>query len=179
MPPLAATAISIDDHHMVGDAYWPEGDTSDGGSGQSIEGLDCIYPSPIDYHVHSHLSIFMDGEQIAVPGHVGIVELSPTTECHYPIHTHDASGMIHLHGTVPTVFTLGQLFTLWGQPLQRDDIAGFVGLPAVVYIADEGDTVAHEYTGDLAALEFASHRQITIQIGTPITEIPQYTWTGK
>jgi hypothetical protein len=40
------------------------------------------------------------------------------------------------------------------------------------------DGVASEYTDDLAALELESHRDITIQIGTPITEIPTFTWNG-
>ncbi len=175
-PPLDPNVVSLDDHHQVGSTYWQPGNMPDGGQGSSVEGLDCIYPSPIDYHVHSHMSIFMDGEALAVPEEVGIVQLSPTTDCHYPIHTHDATGMIHLHATAPTDFTLGQFFAIWGQPLARDDVGGLVGLPVVVYLTDDG--VVTEYTGDLAALKFASHREITIQIGTPITSIPQFDWTG-
>ena len=35
------------------------------------------------------------------------------------------------------------------------------------------------YDGDPAAIELTSHRLITIQIGTPLTEIPNFTWTGN
>lgn len=176
IPPLAAPAISLDALPAIGSSYWGAGDSSTGGQGQPVESLECVFPSPIDYHVHAHLSILLNGEALSIPGHVGIVELTPTTECHYPVHTHDRTGMIHLHGTEPTDFTLGQFFAIWGQPLERNNVAGHVGLPAVVYVVDDG--VASEYTGDLTALQLISRRHITIQLGTPITAIPQFTWTG-
>jgi hypothetical protein len=127
--------------------------------------------------VHTHLSIFLNGEALAVPAMIGFVALSPTTECHYPLHTHDATGLLHVHATTQTFFTLGQFFSVWGQPLQRDNIAGLVGLPVVAYVTDNG--VAREATGDLTALQILSHREITIQVGTPIASIPQFTWTGE
>jgi hypothetical protein len=178
IPPLAAPAISLDNQPTVGSLYWADGDMPNGGQGQDIANLACVFPSPIDYHVHAHVSIFLNGDPLAVPSDIGIVELSPTTECHYPVHTHDSSGLVHLHANTPTEFTLGQFFSIWGQPLERDNdnIAGLVGLPAVVYITDDG--LAREHTGDLAAIQLISHREITIQVGTPIATIPQYVWAG-
>lgn len=176
-PPLDPTVVSLDDHHRVGTPHWPAGNTSSGGQGSPVDGLECVYPSPVDYHVHAHLSIFLDGEALAVPGEVGMVSLSPTTECHYPIHTHDASGVVHTHATMQTFFTLGEFFDIWGEPLQRDNIAGLAGLPVVVYVTDDG--VVREYTGELANLQLLSHREITIQVGTPVAAVPQFTWTGE
>jgi len=177
-PPLDPTVISLDDGHRVGSAHWPSGNTPSGGQGAPVGGLVCVYPSPVQYHVHTHLSIFLDGVALALPGEVGIVTLTPTTECHYPLHTHDATGLVHAHATAQTLFTLGQFFAVWGQPLQRDNVAGLVGLPVVVYVTDAG--VARVYTGDdLQGLQLLSHREITIQIGTPIAQIPQFTWTGE
>jgi len=177
VPPLSPTVVSLDDHHTVGTVHWSNGSTPDGGQGMPVDGLACVYPSPVDYHVHAHLSILLNGEALAVPFEVGIVEQSPTTECHYPLHTHDATGLLHEHATTQTFFTLGQFFRVWGQPLQRDNIAGLVGLPVVVYATDNG--VVREYTGDLAALQLLSHREITIQLGTPLASIPQFSWTGE
>ncbi|HEX2583678.1 MAG TPA: hypothetical protein VHL14_01000 [Steroidobacteraceae bacterium] len=128
------------------------------------------------YHVHAHLSIFLNGEQLAVPSHIGIVETSPTSHCNYATHTHDHTGMLHVEAPAAGLFTLGQVFALWGQPLSYNDIAGLSGIPVVVYITDNG--VVTQYTGDLSAIELLSHREITIQIGTPITEIPAYMWVG-
>jgi hypothetical protein len=177
IPPLSPTVVSLDDGHRVGTVRWSNGSTPDGGQGMPVDGLTCAPTSPVGYHVHTHLSIFLNGESLAVPPLVGFVAQSPTTECHYPLHTHDPTGLIHAHATTQTFFTLGQFFRVWGQPLQRDNIAGLVGVPVVAYVTDAG--VVREYTGDLAALQLLSHREITIQVGTPIASIPQFTWTGE
>ena len=176
VPPLDPNVVSLDDHHQVGVTHWPNGDTPDGGQGSPVDGLSSVPTAPNTDHVHAHLSIFLNGQALAVPSSVGIVQQSPTTECHYPLHTHDASGVLHEHAAAETFFTLGQFFRIWGQPLQRDNVAGLVGLPVVVYATDAG--VVREYTGELAALQLLTHREITIQVGTPVAAIPNFTWTG-
>ncbi|HEX2583900.1 MAG TPA: hypothetical protein VHL14_02120 [Steroidobacteraceae bacterium] len=173
--PLSTTAISLDDRHQVGDSHWPDGDTADGGQGQPIAGLQCNVTSEA-YHVHAHLSIYLNGQALAVPATIGIVQTSPTSHCNYAVHTHDSSGIIHVEAPAAATFTLGQLFALWGQPLSFNDVAGNPGVPVVVYVTD--NNVVTQYTGDLAAIELSSHREITIQLGTAITEIPNYTWSG-
>jgi hypothetical protein len=157
--------------------HWSAGDTSDGGQGQDVMGLSCANMVE-NYHVHMHLSIILNGDALAVPSHIGIVEKSATSECFYNLHTHEESGKIHIEAPAPGVFTLGQLFAVWGQPLSRDNIAGMPGLPVRVYVVENGATAATEYTGDLAALELQSHRDVTLQVGTPITSIPTFTWIG-
>ena len=126
--------------------------------------------------MHAHLSIYLNGQGLAVPANVGIVQTSPTSHCNYAVHTHDNSGIIHVEAPAAATFTLGQFFALWGQPLSLTDIAGNPGVPVVVYVTDNNQVM--QYTGDLAAIELLSHREITIQLGTPISEIPYYTWTG-
>lgn len=175
LPPVSSTPIPIDDGHTVGAIHWPDGDTSVGGQGQPVAGLECGVMDET-YHVHSHLSIFLNGEALAVPRPIGIIEPTATTGCTYPIHTHDMSGRIHVEAPAPATFTLGQLFAIWGQPLTSSDIAGLMGMPVVVYVTDNG--VVTQNTGDWSAIELTSHREITIQVGTPITEIPNFTWTG-
>jgi hypothetical protein len=76
----------------------------------------------------------------------------------------------------PETFTLGDLFEIWGQPLTNTNVAGIVGLPIEVYVTDDGMTVKVEDT-DWASIELLPHREITIELGTPLTEIPNYTWT--
>jgi hypothetical protein len=168
--------VSLDAGQALGAPHWPDADTSAGGLGQPVNGLECVSPSPIAYHVHSHLSVYLNGELLTIPQHIGIVEQTPTTECHYPLHTHNETGLVHIHAEVPTAFALGQFFDIWGHPLERDNVAGLMNLPVEVYITD--DDVVSLYDGDLRDIELESHREITLQIGTPIAEIPRYTWTG-
>jgi hypothetical protein len=177
VPPLAAQGVSIDDGHKVGATYWPAGDTSDGGQGQDVAGLSCGTMDE-SYHVHTHVSLFFNGSALTLPQHVGIVATSPTANCFYSIHTHDETGKVHIEAPAPAKFTLGQLFSIWGQPLATNNIAGLMDMPVRIFIVDTGDTEATEYTGDFKEIELTSHRGITIQVGTPIAEIPTFSWSG-
>lgn len=175
MPPLSATIVNIDDNHQVGADHWPDGATSTGGTGQTVQGLECLPTMVETYHVHSHISIFLNGEALAVPAHVGIHD-GGATDCFYSIHTHDKSGKVHVEAAAAGTFTLGQFFAIWGQTLSSTEVAGLTGMPVVIYLTDNG--VATRATGDWQAIELTSHREITIQIGTQIAEIPRFTWSA-
>jgi hypothetical protein len=160
--------------------YWPDGNTSTGGYGNRIMGLSCGEMLET-YHVHTHLSFFLNGDQLALPRSVGSVAPRPGTSCYYPLHTHDMSGKVHVEASAPAVFTLGQFFAIWGQPLEPTNIAGFTDLPVVIYIVDvmaDGKRTASRYEGDFHAIELKSQRGIVVQLGTKIAEIPTYTWYG-
>jgi hypothetical protein len=177
LPPLAA-ASSLDDNRQIGDLFWPDGDTATGAQGQVVEGLSCG-ATVTTYHVHAHLSIFLDGRALAIPANIGIIAATATqAACTYFVHTHDRSGKVHLEGPAPATFTLGQFSAIWGQPLSSDNVAGLTGRPVAIYISDNGGAVT-QYTGDPAAIELTSHREITIQVGAPIAQVPNYTWTGS
>jgi len=177
VPPQAATAIDLDDNHQVGVDHWSNGDTADGGQGANMANLDCLINTDETYHVHTHVSIFLNGEAISVPGEIGIVDTAtPGVRCFYNIHTHDKSGKIHVEAPAPGTFTLGQLFAIWGQPLDPTNVAGLTGMPITVYTTDAG--VVSVATGDWHDIELKSHREVTVQVGTAITEIPNFTWSA-
>jgi len=174
---LSSTVINLDDNHQVGTTHWSDGDTSAGGQGATTAGLSCDINPTETYHVHTHVSVFLDGQQIAVPGQIGIVPQTAGGHCFYAIHTHDKSGKIHVEAAAPDMFTLGMLFQIWGQPLQGDNFAGITGKDVVVYVTDAG--VVTQATGDWKDIELSSHREVTVQIGSAITEIPNYTWSAN
>ena len=66
-------------------------------------------------------------------------------------------------------FNLGQFFAIWGQPLSASNVAGFTGT-VTAYV----DSTL--YTGDLAAIDFQEHRQITLIVGTVPDTIPLYAF---
>ena len=57
-------------------------------------------------------------------------------------------------------------------------MASSTGMPAQAIYIVESDGTAAEYTGDPRQLELTSHRQVTIDIGRALTQIPTFTWTG-
>ncbi len=63
-------------------------------------------------HYHANLGLRVRGAPVAVPANVGVSGLGMRV-----LHTHDASGEIHIESPRPFDFTLGDFFTVWGKPL--------------------------------------------------------------
>jgi hypothetical protein len=176
LPPLGPL-VDLDDNHAVGISYWMDRDPTIGARGELMDGRRC-WPGtepPDTYHVHTHLSILLDDVALRIPEDIGIVT-SPK-KCAYSLHTHNHSGKLHVEGPAPEVFTLGEFFRIWGQPLGPDNVAGLTGKPIVVYITDHNGVVTLA-TGDWNDIELLSHREITIQVGTTVSYIPNFTWSA-
>ncbi|HEX6637715.1 MAG TPA: hypothetical protein VF033_08680 [Steroidobacteraceae bacterium] len=155
----------------IGEAHWGSGVTD----GNPIGGFSCVTNPPDTYDVHAHLSILVNNEPQRIPKYIGAAPAG-STHCFYPIHTDHESGRIHVISATEGTFTLGQLFQIWGQPLTNTNVAGIEGLPVEVYTTDNG-TVTKVPDTDWSAIELKDHREITIELGTPLAEIPNYTWT--
>ncbi len=70
-------------------------------------------------HWHPRVSIVLKGQAQEIPNGLGLGAV------HNPIHTHDASGVIHLEfqGIVrKDQLTLGRFFELWGKPFNANCI---------------------------------------------------------
>jgi hypothetical protein len=78
--------------------------------GKPIAGIQCEHEEYGDFHIHAHLDIFIDGKPYQVPAFVGIVQAE---KCLYWMHTHDATGLIHIEAPRTRAFTLGQFFDIW------------------------------------------------------------------
>lgn len=159
LTPLAAgTAGSVQ--------YFPAGGS---GTGQPIAGVGCATSEK--YHAHAMVSFYRDGVRLGLPAHIGL------NGCTYELHTHEpTTGVIHMETDVPRQFKLGQFFDLWGQPLARSGTAGLAG-PVRFYLIEAGKLSA--YSGDPAAIELTSHREVLIVTGKAPDSVPQYDWEGS
>jgi hypothetical protein len=165
----------IEAGEVIGAPTYPMGDdSSTGGQGAPVDGIACDTTTPVQ-HIHVHLTLIANGQQRAIPIAVGVGD--PITiqnfvvaaRCYYWLHTHDGTGIVHIEAPVTTTFNLGQFFAIWGQPLSSDNVAGFTGT-VTAYV----DSTL--YTGDLAAIDFQEHRQITLIVGTVPDTIPMYAF---
>jgi hypothetical protein len=170
VPPLSTTVQDLSDGHAVGQQHWYSPQTD----GSPIGRFTCVVNPPQELQFRAHLSILVNNEPQKIPLYLG-ASPRPPTHCFFAIHTHDSSGRIHVTPAAPGTFTLGELFQIWGQPLTNTNVAGITGLPVEVYVTDNGTTVKVE-DADWAAIELKPHREITIELGTPLTEIPNFTW---
>ncbi|MEC5212027.1 hypothetical protein RCH06_000560 [Polaromonas sp. CG_9.5] len=119
---------------QLGKAVFADGNTARGGHGQTVDGIEGSSQEMLKTHVHAHLAIYYKGEQIAVPRGIGI--LPPLRiangfvgggQGYYWLHTHDASGILHVESPNDRVYTLGNFFDVWGQPLTAGNVAGLKG----------------------------------------------------
>jgi hypothetical protein len=171
VPPLSTTIVDLSDGHAVGTNRWPNPQTD----GSPIGRFNCVINPPQALAFRAHLSILVNNEPQKIPLYLG-ASPRPPTHCFFAIHTHDSSGRIHVTPAAPGTFTLGDLFEIWGQPLTNTNVAGITGLPVEIYVTDDGTTIKIDDT-EWANIELRPHREITIGLGTPLTEIPNFRWT--
>ena len=161
---------------QLGKTLFEPGDTSKGGNGQPVDGIEGSSHEMLKTHVHAHLSLFYQGEQIAIPAAIGII--GPFQEKDgfvgdgrgfYWLHTHDATGIIHIESPDDRSYTLGNFFNIWGQPLNKGNVAGLKG--AVHAFVD-----GKPYAGNVRDILLKAHEQITLTVGKPVPTPPRYTF---
>jgi hypothetical protein len=113
-------------------------------------------------HTHQHLDIFIRGHAIQVPMQIGIVT-SPNV-LFAPIHTHDATGIIHVESPVVRDFSLGEVFDVWGVRFTSTCIGGYCnsGIERLQVFAN-GKVV----TFDPRRLKLIAHEEIVVTFGLP------------
>lgn len=172
-PTPAATAtlkpIPLKYLGSLGAKTFQDGNMSGGGNGNTVDGIQCEATEQAAIHIHSHLTLFVNGKQIAIPQFIGVVQQSKTTGCLYWLHTHGPDGIIHTEAPEIAGYTLGNFFHIWGASLSRNAIATFNG-PVTAFVN------GYKYDGDLASIPLTSHQQITLEVGSPIVPPPNYTF---
>lgn len=88
-----------------------------------------------------------------------------TGTCFYWLHTHTENGVIHVESPTQATFTLGQLFDIWGQPLNSRQVS--FGRGSLVAFVD-GST----WAGDVRAIPLTSHTVIQIDVGQVVPPQP-------
>jgi hypothetical protein len=171
--PEPLPAVTIEEGTTIGEEVFPMGNTAAGGQGSEVSGVGCI--AAVTRHFHAHVSLFVEGEQLAIPAGIGITDpvlrdgYVVNGSCYYWLHTHDATGVIHIEPPDDAGYTLGQLFDVWGQPLDGTSVAGYAGELSVFV-----DGV--RYDGDPREIVFASRKHISLQVGRPLAPIPMYVF---
>jgi hypothetical protein len=143
-----------------------------GATGQTINGISCDAQEGQRIHIHQHLVIFDHGKQVDIPPNVG---QPPNHQCIYWLHTHTPDGIIHIEAPKDRSFTLGDFFSVWGQPLGRARAASAraaAGTSLAVWVD------GHKYTGDPRRIKLASHTDIVIEAGPPFPPPPRFTNWG-
>jgi hypothetical protein len=175
-------------------AFTPnDGDSSTGGNGQTVDGIPCLTTmSEAAYHVHVFLGFVNNGQLVALPDGTGMKNpgadsggVVSTATCFYYLHTHDASGVIHLESPstasrTTSLFTLGTYLDIWGHSLG----SARVYTSGQHYEGQGSQTVANtaytQYTGDPRGIALYAHEVIWVENGPNYvapSALPSVTFT--
>jgi hypothetical protein len=139
--------------------------------GAPVDGIECSRSEQTLFHIHVHLTIFVDGAARQVPYGIGIpgaaAQSTPlgtfvgSGDCFYWLHTHAADGIIHIESPIERVYTLGNFFDVWGQPLSSSRVGPAAGPVTALYGGER-------YEGDPRAIPLTAHAQIQLEVGRPL-----------
>jgi hypothetical protein len=152
-------------------------------TGQTVDGVQCQTDEQTVTHVHTHLTIFVNGKAKIIPYGIGIpgFEAEQTAQgpfvvtgsCFYWLHTHAEDGIIHIESpSTSTTFTLAQFFAEWGIPLSTSQVGPAHGVVTTFFNG-------RIYKGNPNELPLGDHYEIQLDVGTPIVAPVKVTNWGS
>jgi len=138
--------------------------------GQPVDGISCDTSEQVVYHIHAHLAVFTNGKLRIVPEGIGIVPPTQVVQtsagpfvvagkCFYWLHSHTSDGIIHIESPTQRVYTLGNYFDIWNQPLSTTQVGPAHG-PVTAFVDGQ------PFTGDPRSIPLNGHSVIQLDVGS-------------
>jgi hypothetical protein len=145
----------------------------------NVDGIQCGATEQLAYHIHAHLAVFVDGKQYALPGGIGIPgsaiyqtprgPVAAGGKCIYWLHTHAPDGIIHVESPTQRIYTLGNFFDEWRQPLSATSVGTVKGkLTAFVN--------GKVWTRNIRDIPLVAHADIQLDTGSPTPPLQKVDW---
>jgi hypothetical protein len=144
-----------------------------------VDGIRCQTSEQTIFHIHAHLTVFVNGSPRQVPAGIGVPaavaqntaqgQFVTSGTCFYWLHTHAADGIVHIESPVQRTYTLGDFFDEWGQPLG----------PTVAGPAHGHVTALYNgrlYQGNPRDIPLTRHASIQLEVGRPLVAPESITW---
>lgn len=155
---------------------WPAPARADKAARAAAAQLPNVYGLKLAEHIHTHLTITIDGVAETVPGQIGLDEKHHFATA---LHTHNTSGIIHIESPVKRDFTLGQFFTNWDVRLDSRHVGaegGDIGETLTVFVD------GHRRAGDPASIRLRDLDDIDLVIapaGTVVRPAAPFDWPSN
>jgi hypothetical protein len=123
----------------------------------------------------------VDGQPRALPPAIGL--LGPVAQqtaygavygasvCYYWLHTHAGDGVIHIESPTQRLFTLGNFFDEWRQPLSSHQVASVSGT-ITAFINRQ------RWTKNPRSLPLLPRAVIQLDVGAPVVPFSTISWAG-
>lgn len=185
----SSVAVSSGTVNGADDTFSPaDGDSSSGGNGQTVDGIPCLPTmDEAHYHIHVFLGFVNNGALVALPDGTGMKNpgadsggVVNTASCFYYLHTHDASGSIHVEdpstaSRSTALHKLGQYLDIWGHSLSGARIY----TSGARYQGQGDQTISNstysQYSGDPRSIPLYAHEVIWVEYGpnyVPASSLP-------
>jgi hypothetical protein len=148
---------------------------------QTVDGIKCGATEQLAYHIHAHLTVYVNGAPRALPGGIGIPgstvgqsaqgPVATGGTCIYWLHTHAPDGIIHVESPTQRIYTLGQFFDEWRQPLNANRVAAATGRVSA-YVNGT------PWTQDVRAIPLLPHAVIQLSVGAPVVPFHAMSWAN-
>jgi hypothetical protein len=146
----------------------------------TINGIQCGSKEQLAYHIHAHLTVYDNGQARSIPGGIGIPgsQVVQTTQgpvasggqCIYWLHTHAPDGVIHIESPTQRIYTLGDFFDEWHQPLSDTQVGQVKG--KITALVD-----GKPWTKSLREIPLNSHAVVQLNVGSPVP-FASVNWSG-
>jgi hypothetical protein len=125
--------------------------------------------------------VFDDGELYAIPAGVGIPDAQVINSPQYGsvvgsgrgvfwLHTHTTDGVIHVESPTRSIYTLGDFFGVWRQPLSADRIARLHGKVSAF-------VNGKPWHKSPTTIPLLPHEDIQLEIGQPSPPLVTINWS--
>jgi hypothetical protein len=148
---------------------------------RTVDGVTCAPGEQLVYHIHAHVMVYVHGAARSLPGGVGIPgskvvnsQYGPVAyggRCIYWLHTHAPDGVIHVESPIVRVYTLGDFFDEWRQPLSSRRVAGATG-PVTAFVD------GRLWRASPRAIPLLPHAVIQLDVGSPKVPFQPVSWAG-
>ncbi len=162
-----------------GPALAPPTTTATGGT---IDGIQCAPLEQLAYHIHAHLQVYVNGQPRALPAGIGLIEpvgqqtaagpFYGASQCYWWLHTHASDGIIHIESPTARIYTLGNFFDEWRQPLSPTQVGPATG--TVTAFVDGA-----RFSGSPRNIPLKPHAVIQLDVGSPVVAFQNVSFAGS
>jgi hypothetical protein len=131
-----------------------------------VNGISCDAGMQNGYHIHAHLSIYINGKSVIIPQNIGIAS---DGSCFYWIHTHTSDGIIHIEAPQKLHnLALDDFLTIWHDGFAHLNFPAELTQSTGWKIFVNGKPFAGTVTSPLnTEVPLASHDVVTLEYGAP------------
>jgi len=134
-----------------------------------VDNIECNGAEQLAFHIHAHISIYINGQSMPLPANVGIIG----NTCYYWLHTHNTDGIIHMEAPQFVKLRLGTFLKMWRDQFSRlqyqNQLSSTTGWTAYIQ--------GKPYNGDFNKIELKGHELITLVYNSPhVKPDTVYSW---